>query len=398
MELTFDDFIKRIDIQDLLMDAGYVFNRKDGIRYPAYVRPDSSGHHVKGDKFIVYPSRQTCFQPPEKKVYNVISFITEHPHLFKDYQEGMDPYRLVNLVCNRLLNNPIDRTVHPIIKSSPQVKDFNIKDYELLHFQKYNFDNIKQFYPYFVNRGINTNTQKAFGQHFLLATLRKENGTYFKNLSFPLRIPGKTDAKSTDLKDIVGFEERGRARLDGSSGYKGKARGSNSSEGLWIANLTEKPLEKASEIVWFESAYDAMAEYQINPVKKVYVSTGGTPTEGQMRGLLSITPNARHYLGFDKDDAGRQFVANFRKVAAEMGFRHEHVQAYHPLGCYKDWNDALLNKKSAELIAKGKPDTFDYAEFIADGKAEYSGIDIDNDGNLSADECDERKKITNFKR
>ena len=73
MELTFDDFIKRIDIQDLLMDVGYVFNRKDGIRYPAYVRPDSSGHHVKGDKFIVYPSRQTCFQPPEKKVYNVIS-------------------------------------------------------------------------------------------------------------------------------------------------------------------------------------------------------------------------------------------------------------------------------------------------------------------------------------
>ena len=370
MELTFDDFIKRIDIQDLLMDAGYVFNRKDGIRYPAYVRPDSSGHHVKGDKFIVYPSRQTCFQPPEKKVYNVISFITEHPHLFKDYQAGMDPYRLVNLVCNRLLNNPIDRTVHPIIKPSPQVKDFNIRDYELLHFQKYNFDNIKQFYPYFVNRGINTNTQKAFGQHFLLATLRKENGTYFKNLSFPLRIPGKTDAKSTDLKDIVGFEERGRARLDGSSGYKGKARGSNSSEGLWIANLTEKPLEKASEIVWFESAYDAMAEYQINPVKMVYVSTGGTPTEGQMRGLLSVTPNARHYLGFDKDDAGRQFVANFRKVAAEMGFRHEHVQAYHPLGCYKDWNDALLNKKSAELIAKGEPDTFDYAEFIAAGKAE----------------------------
>ena len=152
--------------------------------------------------------------------------------------------------------------------------------------------------------------------------------------------------------------------------YKGKAEGSNSSEGLWIANLTGEPLDKASEIVWFESAYDAMAEYQINPVKMVYVSTGGTPTEGQMRGLLSVTPNARHYLGFDKDDAGRQFVANFRKVAAEMGFRHEHVQAYHPLGCYKDWNDALLNKKSAELIAKGEPDTFDYAEFIAAGKAE----------------------------
>lgn len=129
-------------------------------------------------------------------------------------------------------------------------------------------------------------------------------------------------------------------------------------------------MEKAKEILWFESAYDAMAEYQINPVKVVYVSTGGTPTEGQMKGLLSITPNARHYLGFDKDDAGRQFVANFRKTATDMGFRRENVQAYHPLGCYKDWNDALLNRKSADLIAKGEADNFDYAEFISSGKAE----------------------------
>ena len=44
--------------------------------------------------------------------------------------------------------------------------------------------------------------------------------------------------------------------MDGSGGYKGKAEGSNSSEGLWIANLTGEPLDKASEIVWFESAYD----------------------------------------------------------------------------------------------------------------------------------------------
>ena len=67
MDLTFDDFLKRIDIQDVLMDAGHVFNRKDGIRYPSYVRPDSNGYHVKGDKFIVHPSRQTCFQPPNLK-------------------------------------------------------------------------------------------------------------------------------------------------------------------------------------------------------------------------------------------------------------------------------------------------------------------------------------------
>lgn len=480
MELTFDDFIKRIDIQDLLMDAGYVFNRKDGIRYPAYVRPDSNGHHVKGDKFIVYPSRQTCFQPPEIKVYNVISFITEHPHLFKDYQEGMDPYRLVNLVCNRLLNNPIDRTVHPIIKSSPQVKDFNIRDYELLHFQKYNFDNIKQFYPYFVNRGINTNTQKAFGQHFLLATLRKENGTYFKNLSFPLRIPGKTDAKSTDLKDIVGFEERGRARLDGSSGYKGKARGSNSSEGLWIASPNNTELKSAEKVLWFESAYDAMAYYQLNAQhdsslnKAVFVSTGGNPTVMQFRGVINEASKATHHLCFDNDLAGNQFVENFKNElfyvkskstesgpqlfdyikslskpdnnlsgdtdllpenlrraygsyeAAEeewhsmkqcgsihpddLKYQADKALAYYdeyknklntaistftekvsfvreiPEGGSKDWNDLLLKESN-------KADNTQ-----EESKSEYSYYDIDNDGNLSADECDERKKITNFKR
>ncbi len=78
--------------------------------------------------------------------------------------------------------------------------------------------------------------------------------------------------------------------MDGSGGYKGKAEGSNSSEGLWIANLTGEPLDKASEIVWFESAYDAMAEYQINPVKMVYVSTGGTPARRQCEDFCPLLP------------------------------------------------------------------------------------------------------------
>ncbi|MCR3600517.1 toprim domain-containing protein, partial [Salmonella enterica subsp. enterica serovar Mbandaka] len=119
-------------------------------------------------------------------------------------------------------------------------------------------------------------------------------------------------------------------------------------------------------IVWFESAYDAMAEYQLNPHPSVYVSTGGTPTENQIRGMLALTPDARHYLGFDKDVAGRLFAKNFKFIASKMGFRAENVQSYHPLGCYKDWNDALLNRKSAELISKGERDCFDYGEFMKD--------------------------------
>ena len=128
---------------------------------------------------------------------------------------------------------------------------------------------------------------------FISNPCEKENGTYFKNLSFPLRIPGKTDAKSTDLKDIVGFEERGRARPDGSSGYKGKARGSNSSEGLWIASPNNTELKSAEKVLWFESAYDAMAYYRLNAQhdsslnKAVFVSTGGNPTVMQFRGVIN---------------------------------------------------------------------------------------------------------------
>ena len=39
------------------------------------------------------------------------------------------------------------------------------------------------------------------------------------NLAFPLTLP-KGDGT------VVGFEERGRARMDGSGSYKGKAEGS----------------------------------------------------------------------------------------------------------------------------------------------------------------------------
>ena len=89
----------------------------------------------------------------------------------------------------------------------------------------------------------------------------------------------------------MGFEERGRARMDGSGSYKGKAEGSNSSEGLWIASPAQTPLAEAKRIYWFESAYDAMAYYQLNQKwdkelrKGVFVSTGGAPSQQQFKAM-----------------------------------------------------------------------------------------------------------------
>lgn len=33
-DLTYDDFLQRLNIQDVLIDAGYHLNRRDGLRYP----------------------------------------------------------------------------------------------------------------------------------------------------------------------------------------------------------------------------------------------------------------------------------------------------------------------------------------------------------------------------
>jgi hypothetical protein len=230
MPLTYNDFRERIDIQDVLRDAGYHLNRRDGLRWPSYVRVGSDGRRVSGDKFIVTANGKGCFHPPEQKVYSVVSFIIHHPDLFQEYRPGMNTHHLVNLVCNRLLNQPIDRSMHNIIEHRRQAKPFSVKDYQFTYFQKLRAENIRKFGQFFNSRMIKPYVQRAFSPYFMLSTKRVDNEMNIRrtNLAFPLTLPGG--------KDIVGLEERGRPRLDGSSGYKGKALGSNASEGLWIAS------------------------------------------------------------------------------------------------------------------------------------------------------------------
>lgn len=63
-DLTFEDYKQRVSIQDLLIDAGYTLNKRDGLRYPAYVHLDSNGKKIPGDKFVVTANGLCCFKPP----------------------------------------------------------------------------------------------------------------------------------------------------------------------------------------------------------------------------------------------------------------------------------------------------------------------------------------------
>lgn len=83
-ELTHDDFLQRLDIRDVLLDAGYRQNRRFGLRLSSFIRTDSEGKRIRGDKFVITQHGKCCCQPPRQKEYNVVSFIKEHPHLLQN--------------------------------------------------------------------------------------------------------------------------------------------------------------------------------------------------------------------------------------------------------------------------------------------------------------------------
>lgn len=342
-KLTYEDFKARISIQEVLQDAGYQLNRKDGLRYPSYVRVGTDGRRVGGDKFIVSGHGTCCFQPPERKNYNIISFIKSHPYFFADYRPGMSLDRLVNVVCHRLLNQPLEERQSRIFNPVKEHKPFDLSEYEISHDQK----NLARF---LMARGLHKSTLEAFAPYMFVATKKRDDGKRYGNIAFPLRKPD-------DLSQIVGLEVRGIPNKDGKTSYKGMAAGSNSSEGMWMAipDKGELPkMENVEGVAWFESAYDAMSFYEIHSgafdehqelaKNAIFVSTGGTPTDGQMKGLLSLTPNAHHFLCFDNDKAGREFCTHFHKVAESKGINPENIYEFPLLPCYKDWNDALQGK------------------------------------------------------
>ena len=201
--------------------------------------------------FIVTGNGLCCFRPQAWKNYNIISFIKEHPHFFSEYTPGMNTDRLVNLVCNRLLNQPIDRRPSIVTERERSEKVFNLQGYRQIDFYKDDRERLKAFYPYFKSRGITLDTQRMFSNNFFIAMREASNGKTYTNLAFPLRKPN-------DPATIVGLEERGRANAEGKM-YKGMAAGSNATEGMWIACPAGEALDKVKDVYWFESAYDAMA-------------------------------------------------------------------------------------------------------------------------------------------
>ena len=72
-----------------------------------------------------------------------------------------------------------------------------------------------------------------------------------------------------------------------------------------------------------------------------------------------------------------------------MGFADFTVQAFHPLGQYKNWNDALLGKREQRLIDHGEID-FDYFAFAKALEAERQQEQAKQKGKIVKEATDKK--------
>ena len=411
-ELSFDEYKSRISIQEVLADAGYHFYRRDGLRWPCYYRLDDEGRRIHGDKFIVCANGMACFQPPQMRKYNVISFIAEHPDFFPEGRVGKDPYTVVNEVCSRLLGQPLEERQRPILEPRKESNPFLLCDYQIDGWKGNDWESQKKFFPFFKPRGITRETQRVFCGSFFLSTLKGKDGSR-QNLSFAMRIPGSDK--------IVGLEQRGLPDANGNHSYKGMAKGTNATEGVWLANpdygrKASTNLDKVKDVYWFESAFDAMAFYQLRTVplrqqidylnasersdpsrydsmkylqselgkyhSALYVSTGGSPSIRQLSGVLSKTPTENQHVCFDNDRAGHVFAVDlliarsakdFQTSLLENGQLQVIDQSDEKGKKYTLNLEPFEFDRIAHVLEVGNPDMKDYVDSLRDERNIKSG-------------------------
>ena len=233
----------------------------------------------------------------------------------------------------------------------------------------------------FSQRGISDDTVRNLAPFVsLIRDTKNENFDGF-NIGFPY-----TESSQSAPK---GYEIRGMG------GYKSKAAGTNSSSAAWVADLSGGNDYLVKSVFFFESAFDAIAFYQVNKAqlndKIALVSIGGTFSDKQITGTMERFPNAKAFDCFDNDLAGRIYglrmmalVEDFPiKISkTEVGLKveakgksfdvntersitsqvSENISIRHKMGqwtppkAYKDWNDCLMNKPMDVSLTPNKSD------------------------------------------
>lgn len=373
-KVSFKEMKSRVGVDDVAYSLGYRLDRRAGVgRYIELVLGEGKD---KRDTLVVSnphnKAAQTFFRRDGSKG-DVVTLIRENLDAF--FVQGKDEWQKIAKIMARFANMPDpeyreDREYVRQAGKAASVFDTSRYEVKLLDRERLPF--------LFSQRGLSDDTVRTFAPFIALVRDRRNDKFDGYNVGFPYS-NAKTD-------EVQGYEIRGFG------GYKSKAAGTDSSASAWVADLSGG---MPSKVFFCESAFDAMAFYQVNCAKlgrdTAFVSLGGTFSDGQVKGVLERFPDARAYDCFDNDQAGRiyglRLMAIVEKIPMKIGkedgkLRVEakgksfelnpekpllpqvgrHVPIRHKMGqwqppkAFKDWNDCLLDKPMAMSFAPDKND------------------------------------------
>lgn len=373
-KVNFKDLKARVGVDDIAYALGYRLDRKAGVgRYIELVLGENGNRR---DTIIVsHPNdkaAQTFFRRDGSKG-DVVTLIREKLSAFT--VSGKDEWQKIAKVMARFANMPEPeyREDREYVKSVKATAFFDASRYEV---KPIDTERIPRL---FSERGLSDGTVKALAP-FLSLIRDRQNGKFDGyNIGFPY-----TNGHSNVPQ---GYEIRGYG------GYKSKAAGTDSSSSAWVADLSGGNPYIVKSVFFCESAFDAMAFYQVNRAQLgtdiALVSLGGTFSDRQITGVMERFPDARAYDCFDNDLAGRiyglRMMALLEGIPMKINKRdnilsveakgktfelnperpltvqvNEHLSIRHKMGqwlppkAFKDWNDCLLNKPMAPVISPHK--------------------------------------------
>ena len=377
MNDKYTTFKAKVGIDEIASYLGYKLDRRAGVgRYIEMCLRDGAGR--KTDSLIIsHPndkSSQTYFHRNGSSGGDVISLIKENLNAFGVV--GDTEYDMIDAVIDKFTGTDYTFKREYDLAKSTSSKVFDASRYVI----EPAAEHLDSVMSYFRQRSIDEETVRVFLPYLIRITDTKAEFKY-RNLAFPYRQPG-SDA-------IEGCELRGY------SGFKMKAEGTNSSTAAWIADFSDSNAESVRNVYFFESGYDAMAFYQVNKSRidlptSVFVSTGGSFSNMQIRKVTDYYAHARYWDCFDNDKAGILYgirmeallnrvtlnivttdegaiiehrgiktvkISNdklsLNRVAGEFHLSR-HVSVWKAPKGYKDWNDVTMNKSIDALVQKTK--------------------------------------------
>lgn len=373
-QVNFKELKSRVGVDDIAYALGYRLDRKAGVG--KYIELVLGEGRDRRDTIIVSNHRdkasQIFFRRDGSKG-DVVTLIRENLNSF--IVSGKNDWQKVAKVMARFANipEPEFREDREYVNSAKVSHVFDKSRYEV---KPVDMERIPRI---FSQRGIADETVRSLAPFLSLIRDTKNENFDGYNIGFPY-----TESAESGIK---GYEIRGMG------GYKSKAAGTNSSSAAWVADLSGGDGSSVRSVFFCESAFDAMAFYQMNRTRLdsdiALVSLGGTFSDGQVTKAMERFPHAKAFDCFDNDIAGRIYslrlmalVEDFpikitktedglkveakektfevnpeRPISAQVS---ENISIRHKMGqwtppkAFKDWNDCLMNKPLDVVLSPNK--------------------------------------------